>query len=301
MDLRQRQCENAVNLGLGANALLAVFKTLTGVFGHSPALLADGVNSTSDVAYYIVIRTFMKLAGKPADEQHPYGHRQLESIAALVVGAFVITTAVAIFWGSINVVFDILVGRSEGEGASSVALIVALVTVLAKILLTAFTSRVGLATGNLAIRAMAFDHRNDIFTATAATIGILLGRAGYYWVDPLAGALVALVILYTGVKILRESTDDLMDAIPGAEMDELIRKQLTQVSGVFSVDEIHAHRFGPYYVINLTVAVDGGLTIRDGEALACRVEECLYQRDQFIKQVYVHLHPAAEGGAHEPA
>jgi cation diffusion facilitator family transporter len=296
MDERQNQCEWAINLGLGVNALLAVFKTLIGVFGHSPALLADGVNSTSDVAYYIVIRVFMQMAGKPADEKHPYGHRQLESIAALVVGAFVITTAVAIFWGSINVVYDIVVGQAGGEGASGPALGMALVTVLIKILLTGYTTRVGRATGNLAIRALAFDHRNDIFTATAATVGILLGRAGFYWVDPLAGALVALVILYTGVKILRESSDDLMDAIPGAEMDEHIRKNLADVAGIVSVDEIHAHRFGPFYVINLTVGVDGGLTVREGEALACRVEARLYERDRFVKQVYVHLHPAAGVG-----
>jgi cation diffusion facilitator family transporter len=296
MDDRQHKSEWAINLGLGANAFLAVFKTLIGVFGHSPALLADGVNSTSDVAYYIVIRVFMKMAGKPADEKHPYGHRQLESIAALVVGAFVITTAVAIFWGSINVVYDILVGQTGGEGASMPALYMAVLTVLIKFLLTKYTTRVGRATGNLAIRALAFDHRNDIFTATAATIGIILGRAGYYWVDPLAGALVALVILYTGVKILRESSDDLMDAIPGAEMDEHIRNTLSNVAGIVSVDEIHAHRFGPYYVINLTLGVDGGLSVREGEALSCRVESRLYQHDRFIKRVYVHLHPADAAG-----
>lgn len=301
MDERQKQSEWAINLGLVANALLAFFKTLIGIFGHSPALLADGVNSTSDVAYYIVIRVFMKLAGKPADERHPYGHRQLESIAALVVGAFVITTAVAIFWGSINAVYDILVGTAGGESASLPALAMALLTVLVKILLTGYTSRVGRSTGNLAIRALAFDHRNDVITATAATVGIVLGRAGFTWVDPLAGALVALVILYTGVKILRESSDDLMDAIPGAEMEAHIRRHLADVAGIVSVDEIQAHRFGPFYVINLTLAVDGHLTIGEGEMLACRVEARLYQRDRFVKQVYVHLHPAPESVSHEPA
>jgi divalent metal cation (Fe/Co/Zn/Cd) transporter len=115
-------------------------------------------------------------------------------------------------------------------------------------------------------------------------------------VDPLAGALVALVILYTGVKILRESSDDLMDAIPGAEMDEHIRNTLSNVAGIVSVDEIHAHRFGPYYVINLTLGVDGGLSVREGEALSCRVESRLYQHDRFIKRVYVHLHPADAAG-----
>src|SRR5512145_2851684 len=104
---RQRQSFLAVNLGLTVNIFLAALKVSIGILGHSPALLAEGVNSTSDVAYYVAVAIFMRLAHKPADEEHPYGHTQLESIASLVVGAFVLTTAVAIFWDSINTVFDL--------------------------------------------------------------------------------------------------------------------------------------------------------------------------------------------------
>ncbi|MCK7481890.1 MAG: cation transporter [Candidatus Moduliflexus flocculans] len=89
--------------------------------GHSPALLADGINSTSDVAYGIIVKVFIRKARKPADDEHPYGHRQLESIAAVVVGAFVLTTAVAIFWDAINRVYDLLAagGRRRGSQRGS--------------------------------------------------------------------------------------------------------------------------------------------------------------------------------------
>jgi len=102
MDISQREKQSmlAVNVGLAANILLAMLKTSVGILGQSPALLADGINSTSDVAYYLVVAAFMKRAGKPPDYEHPYGHRQLESIASLIVGSFVITAAVAIFWNS---------------------------------------------------------------------------------------------------------------------------------------------------------------------------------------------------------
>jgi len=89
---------------------LAAGKTVMGVLGHSTALLSDGINSTSDVAYYIVVKIFMKLAGQPPDHEHPYGHQQMESIAALTVGSFVVTSAIAIFWTSVNNVFDQLKG-----------------------------------------------------------------------------------------------------------------------------------------------------------------------------------------------
>ena len=93
---RDRKSLWAVNLGLGINILLSFIKTLFGVLGHSPALLAEGINSISDVAYYVVAGIFVRLANKPADDEHPYGHRQLERIASLIVGAFVVATAVAV-------------------------------------------------------------------------------------------------------------------------------------------------------------------------------------------------------------
>ncbi|MDI6793040.1 MAG: cation diffusion facilitator family transporter [bacterium] len=169
----------AVNIGLGANILLAALKTAVGIVGHSPALLADGINSTSDVAYYIVVRVFIGLAHKPADDEHPYGHRQLESIAAIVVGAFVLTTAVAIFWDAVNKVYDLWVGQGDFNGASLGALTVALFTVGVKIVLTFTTRQLARQTNSPAVFALAYDHRNDIFAASAASAGIFLGRTGY--------------------------------------------------------------------------------------------------------------------------
>ena len=99
---RRKLSTFAVNLGLVANGALAVMKTAVGVAGGSPALLADGINSTSDVAYGVVMSICIRHSSKPADHEHPYGHEQMESIAAVVVGAFVICTAIAIFWNSVN-------------------------------------------------------------------------------------------------------------------------------------------------------------------------------------------------------
>ena len=270
---------------------MAALKTSIGIFGHSPALLADGINSTSDVAYFIVVAVFMRQARKPADDEHPYGHTQLESIGALVVGAFVITTAVAIFWESINTVFDLLVSGEEIIGASRWALWVALFTVILKIWLTYYTQKVGDRTQNAAVIALAYDHRNDIFSAMAAGIGISLGLMGYLWVDPLAGALVSFVVLRTGIEILRDSTADLMDTVPGKALDEQIRGLLSEQTEVKRIDEIHAHRFGLYLVVNITICVDGGLSVFEGDQISNRVEKILYENIRFLRQVHVHYHP----------
>jgi cation diffusion facilitator family transporter len=296
METKQREQRSilAVNLGLGANILLAVLKTTIGVLGHSPALLADGINSTSDVAYYIVVRVFMGLARKPADDEHPYGHRQLESIAATVVGAFVLTTAIVIFWDAVNKVYDLWVGQGDFNVASLGALAVAVFTVGIKIALNFITRQIGRQTNNPAVLALAYDHRNDIFAASAVSLGIFLGRIGYTWVDPLAGALVAMVILRTGIEILRESSGDLMDTVPGKVLNQQVVQILTNNSHVRQVEEVLAHRFGPYWVINVTIGIDGLLSVLEGDRIATQAEQALLREVDLLQRVHIHYHPVQD-------
>ena len=288
---RQRRGILAVHVGLAANALLALLKTTVGIIGNSPALLADGINSTSDVAYGVVVSIFMRLSSKPADEEHPYGHDRLESIAAVVIGAFVVTTAISIFWSAVDNIYELYQGKSAFSGASVLALWIALLTVLAKIFLAIWTRKIGRETQNTAVAALAADHRNDIFSALAATAGIIFGRMGYLWVDPLAGGLVSLIILRTGIDIIRQSTADLMDTLPGRQLSEEIRHILAGIPGVAAIDDIHGHRFGQYLVVNITVGVDPSITVAEGDRIATEVETALLDRISLMRRVFVHYHP----------
>ncbi len=259
--------------------------------GNTPALQADGINSTSDVAYGVVMSICMKISSKPADHEHPYGHDQMESIAAVVVGAFVISTAIAIFWNSVNDVYELLSGQGDFTGAAEAALWVALFTIVGKIYLTFWTGKIGKVTNNSAVQALAHDHRNDIFASLAAAIGIYFGRMGFPWVDPMAGALVSFIILHTGVEILRSASDDLMDTVPGKSLGRQVREILAEHSEVEEVEEVHAHRFGPYLVMNITIGIDGDLRVREGDAIATAVEENLLEKIEFLRRVHVHYHP----------
>jgi cation diffusion facilitator family transporter len=290
-DLRQQKSILAINVGLAANVLLAVLKTSVGIIGHSPALLADGINSTSDVAYGIVVNIFMRLSGKPADEEHPYGHDRLESIAAVVVGAFVITTAISIFWASINNVYELWSGASDFTGASELALWIALFTILLKIWLSFWTARIGAQTNNNVLLALGADHRNDIFSALAATIGIIFGRLGFLWIDPLAGGVVSVIICLTGIEIIRESAADLMNTLPGKKLTEEILGKLAKLDEVLDVEEIHGHRFGLYIVANITIGVSPDLTVSEGDRIASRVEKLLIEEIDSMRRVFVHYHP----------
>ena len=289
---RDRKSIRAINLGLVVNILLSIVKTIFGVLGNSPALLAEGINSTSDVAYYIVASIFMRLANKPPDTEHPYGHRQLESIASLVVGAFVVATAVAVFWDAVNKIWELATGELSSLGSHPYALWVALSTVVIKIFLFFYVRKLGKETRNPVVDALAYDHRNDIFSASAASIGIFLGQRGLPWVDPLAGALVALLILRTGIFILRESSVDLMDAVPSMELATRVAALLKQIPGVQQLEELQAHRFGPHLVINLTIGIDGSLSVRMGDSIATKVEALLYHSIPNLRRVHIHYHPA---------
>ncbi|MBI5842585.1 MAG: cation transporter [Chloroflexi bacterium] len=289
---RDRKSLWAINLGLGINVLLAAVKTTFGILGHSPALLAEGINSTSDVAYYVVASIFMRLANKPADTEHPYGHRQLESIASVVVGAFVVATAVAVFWDAVDKMWDLLDGRLTSLGAHPFALWVALATVAIKIYLFFYVRKLGKETRNPVVDALAYDHRNDIFSASAASLGIFLSQHGLPWGDPLAGALVALLILRTGIFILRESSVELMDAVPSKELALQIANLLKNVPGVQQLEELQAHRFGPHLVVNLTIGINGSLTVKQGDKIATEAESLIYDSIPNMRHIHVHYHPA---------
>jgi cation diffusion facilitator family transporter len=279
------------------NIVLAIVKVTVGIIGHSRALLADGINSTSDVAYYIAVKIFTRMAGKPADKEHPYGHHQMESIAAVVIGAFVITTAIAIFWESINTVYDLWTTNDpKPDGAfRNFSLLTACGTIVVKIVLFSLTHKAAKTTNNGALFALAYDHRNDIVSSAGAAIGIALGWFGLQWADPLAGACVALIVLKTGIYILRESSDELMDTIPNDRLEQQVRKLTSEVEGVKAVESLHAHRFGPYYVVNITIGVDGTLTVAEGDRIATAVEVQLDKSIELLKNIYVHFHPVAEG------
>lgn len=289
---RNRKSLWAVNLGLGTNIVLSAVKTVFGVLGHSPALLAEGINSISDVAYYVVASIFVRLANKPADTEHPYGHRQLEDIASLVVGAFVVATAVKVFWDSIDKIWDLLDGELTSLGAHPFALWVALGTVIVKTFLFYYVRNLGRETSNPIVEALAYDHRNDILSASAASIGIFLGQRGLPWVDPLAGALVALLILRTGIYILRESSVELMSAVPSRQLAKQIQVSLKNIKDVKQLEELQAHRFGPHIVINLTIGINGELTVKQGDRIATSVETLIYETFPHILRVHVHYHPA---------
>ncbi|MGC9362389.1 MAG: cation diffusion facilitator family transporter [Candidatus Syntrophosphaera sp.] len=292
MSDRDKTTNVTVNFGLVTNILLSIVKTAVGIFGHSQALLADGINSTSDVVYYVAVKIFMHKAKQPADKEHPYGHRQLESIASIVVGAFILTTGIAIFWQSINKVIELVTNYDDIERVPLAVLFIALGTLLMKIYLFIFTKKNHKKTNNPTLRALADDHFNDILAAAAVIVGVVMARFGLYWMDPAAGAVVAVFIAKTGISIILESSAELMDKIPEDGFRREVRDIALSITGVRQVELVGVHRFGPYFTIDMTICVDGNISVDEGNTISHNVEDKLL--DHFhggLRKVMIHYHP----------
>ena len=292
MQDRDTLTTRSVNLGLISNVLLSVMKTVIGILGHSSALLADGINSTSDVVYYIAVKIFMHQAKKPADKEHPYGHRQLESVAAIVVGAFILTTAIAIFMDAINKVISHFNSSEPGRAASSLALYAAIATLLLKLFLYFYTKAINKQVHSPTIRALVNDHLNDIMATIAVIMGVVMGRLGYFWMDPAAGGIVAIYIAKTGIEIIIDSSHELMDSMPDDKFASQLRRLTMGVEGVRRIEELGVHRLGPYFNINMTIAVDGHLTVEEGHRISNAVEKVLMKEfEGSLNAVHIHYHP----------
>ena len=135
----------------------------------------------------------------------------------------------------------------------------------------------GVQTCALPISALAYDHRNDIFSASAAAVGIFLTRSGLPLGDPVAGALVALLILRTGIKIIQDASADLMDNVPGKELAVQVNDLLRSLPGITRVEEVYAHRFGPYLVLSITIGIDGALSVLAGDRISSEAERILME------------------------
>jgi len=288
---RDKKINGIINIGLVSNFVLAIIKTSTGIIGHSAGLLADGINSSADVVYFVFAKIFTGMSQKPADKEHPYGHKQLESISTVVVGAFIITTGVAVFWDSINMTFNYFDNGIINEPTSILALYIALGSVFVKIILFYISMATAKKVNNSTVMAIAYDHRNDIFSSLAATVGILMGKIGFLWVDPLAGAIVGLIIFKTGISVIIESSNELMATGLNKKIYRNISETIHKVQGVKDIEEIKATAYGPYMIINLVICVEGDITVSQGDAIAEEVEKKILNENKFVKGVHIHYHP----------
>lgn len=283
----------AAQAGAVINLALAVVKIAAGVVGHAYALVADGVESLADVASSLVVWSGIAVGGRPADEDHPYGHGKAEALAAVAVSLLFVAAAGVIGTQSIREI------RTPHAFPATWTLAVLLVVVAVKALLHRHVVSVGADTGSVAVEADAMHHLSDAITSGAAFFGIgaaLLGQylhLGANWAaaDDWAALLASVVIARNGIIMSLAGVHDLMDRSPGDAVLIPLRAAAMSVPGVTDIEQLAARRVGTSYRVMVHVQADGGMRLADAHVLSGRVKGAMRAAVPAVSSVLVHMEP----------
>jgi cation diffusion facilitator family transporter len=275
-------------LGIGVNLGLGAAKCSAGLLGHSFALVADGVESLTDVFSGLVVYFGLKIAIKPADADHPYGHGKAEPIAALVVSVTLMAAALGIIYQAVR---EITVPH---HAPAPYTLVVLAGVLIIKELLFRHVASVGEAIGSTAVKTDAWHHRSDALTSAFAFVGIsiaLLGGPGWEAADGWAAVCAALVILYNAWRQLRPAVLEIADIAPDASVGAQVREIAARVPGVIALDKCFVRKMGFSFYVDLHIVVEGDMTVREGHRLSHQVEDEVVRALPQVAHVLVHVEP----------
>lgn len=276
--------------GMTVSGALAVLKLLAGIYGHSTAVVADGLESTSDVFASGFVLLGLTLAAKPADRDHPYGHGRIETLTGLLIGLALSAGGALICYGSIV---------RLGHTAPAVAPYVVwplIISLIAKAILSAFKFRYARRLQSASLKADAWNDMMDSVSAIAALIAVLLTlTAGprFADADSYGGFIVGLIVIGVGVKVSYDTAMQLMDTMPDDVAMAQIRATASAVAGVRGVEKCFARKTGLRYHVDLHLEVDGAMTVRQSHFIAHQVRERILETLDWVADVLVHVEPAA--------
>ena len=273
-------------LGLVVNVVLGVVKLVGGILGGSFALISDAVNSIGDSLTSVVVVFALVVAQRPADKEHPYGHTRAEAIAASNVALLIILSALFVGWEAVRRI------PIQHDLPPVWTLWIAGANVLIKEGLYRYKVQVGQRTGSTAVIANAWDHRSDALCSFAVLVGLGIVRwAGPIWADEVAALVVVVLILWSGTKLFRRSTSELMDLQASDEFVQQIQTGAEGVSGVQNVEKLWVRKSGLEYFADIHIEVDACLTVDEGHRIGHRVKDCLLEQFPTLRDVLVHLEP----------
>jgi len=274
--------------GMIVNFIFATAKILGGFFGNAYVLIADGIESGMDVAGSFVIWGGLKVAARPPDATHPYGHGKAEPIAAIIVAVGVLAAAIGLAVQSMREIF------LPHHAPAPYTLVILIVVVIVKETLFRYVNRIGRDVESTAVQTDAWHHRSDALTSAAAFIGIsvaLIGGKRWQSADDWAALFACAVIAANGIRLLRPAFYEIMDTAP-RKIVKSVCSVASSVPGVLEVEKCRARKMGLDFYVDLHARVDGNISVHEGHEIAHRVERAIQQSDSRIADVLVHIEPA---------
>ncbi len=274
--------------GAAVNLFLALLKIVIGWWGRSQAVLADGLHSLSDLATDFLALLGLRYSNAPPDECHPYGHRRIETLSAVIIGLLLAATG----FGLIVKALLSLKACPSGSPLPLWVLIPPALSLILKEALYRLTLRVGLKAGSPAVVANAHHHRSDALSSLPALLGAGLAawRPELAFFDPVGSILVSLFILRAAWGIIRPGVTELCDGVEASEARR-IREEVLGIEGVRDAHRVRARKHAGHTLVDLHIQVDPELSVREGHRISEKVRETLLARHRRIIDVVVHLEP----------
>ncbi|GAB3318986.1 cation diffusion facilitator family transporter [Hymenobacter humi] len=275
--------------GIGANVALVLGKGTAGVLGNSYALIADAIESATDIVSSGIVWLGLRQAAREPDENHPYGHGKAEPLAAILVAVALMGAAAFIAYESILHI------QTPHALPARFTLAVLAVIIAIKETLYRRVLRVGQEVDSAAVKADAWHHRADAITSLTAFVGIsiaLVGGPGYEGADDWAALVACGFIVYNAYHIFRPAFGEIMDEAPEGNWTEDIRALAESVPGVVGTEKCYVRKMGLEYFADLHVIVDGAISVREGHAIAGAVKATIKQARPAVYNVLVHIEPA---------
>lgn len=270
------------------NTSLAIIKGLAGFFGNSYALIADAIESTTDIFSSFLVLFGIKYASKPADENHPYGHGRAEPLITFLVVGFLITSATIIAYESIQNI------NTPHELPKIWTLFVLAPLIIWKEISFRLVMKKAKETNSSSLKADAWHHRSDAITSVAAFIGISIALyfgKGYETADDWAALFASGFILYNSYLIFRPALGEIMDEHLYDDLVEKIRQVSLTVEGIIATEKCFIRKAGMKYHVDLHAIVDGNSTVKEGHDLAHKLKDTLRTEIIEIGNVLIHIEP----------
>ena len=272
------------------NLLISIAKFLAGVIGHSSAMISDAIHSASDVFSTIVVMIGVKIGGKESDKNHQYGHERLESVASLILALTLAVTGCGIGYGGLKTI----IAGSEGASIqvpTALPLAAAILSIVAKEGMYWYTMRAAVQINSGALKADAWHHRSDALSSVGSLVGLGGAMLGYPILDPIASVIICVFILKAAFDIFRDAIGKMTDEACDDRMVEAVKALVVRQQGVLALDDIKTRMFGNKAYVDIEIAVDGNLLLKEAHNIAEKVHDEVEHNFPEVKHCMVHVNP----------
>jgi len=284
-----RAARSVTMVGALVNASLVLIKFFAGIFGSSQALIADAIHSVSDLFTDVVVLLGIRMGRKPPDDEHPFGHARMETLASAIVGFALIITALYLGIESVINIYNHIEYHPTG-----LALVGAGASIVVKEALYHYTVHTGRRIKSQLIVANAWHHRSDALSSVAVFLGVAGTQIKPSWhiLDPFAALLVSFFIVKIGLNIFKSALREFTDTAPQPEIITKIEQCAGSIDGVIDTHDLRVRTSGGLYQMEIHIVVDGQLTVAEGHRIAKAVERRLLEDVEDLDRTIVHVDPA---------